>query len=64
MPKVILGMTMSLDGFVNDNKGSIEHLFPDLEALQGSEMMKQSIRDTGAVNLCRLLFYHFKHLLL
>lgn len=30
MGKVIIGMTMSLDGFVNDRNGSISRLYPDL----------------------------------
>jgi hypothetical protein len=30
MGKVILGMTMSLDGFINDRSGSVEALYPDL----------------------------------
>jgi hypothetical protein len=30
MTKVILGMTMSLDGFINDSSGSVEALYPDL----------------------------------
>jgi len=32
--KVIGGMTVSLDGFVNDRNGSVEHLYPDLDALR------------------------------
>jgi hypothetical protein len=32
MEKVILGMTMSLDGFINDRDGSVASLYPDLEA--------------------------------
>jgi hypothetical protein len=29
MGKVILGMTMSLDGFINDRNGSVADLYPD-----------------------------------
>lgn len=29
MGKVILGMTMSLDGFINDRNGSVESLYPE-----------------------------------
>jgi hypothetical protein len=36
MAKVIAGMTISLDGFVADEAGSVERLFPDLTALQGT----------------------------
>ena len=28
MAKVILGMTMSLDGFINDQSGSVDALYP------------------------------------
>jgi len=40
MAKVIVGMTMSLDGFVNDRNGSVARLYPDLSALrdQGSRL--------------------------
>lgn len=49
MGKVILGLTMSLDGLINDRSGSVEALYPDLAALQETEPMKESIRNTGAV---------------
>jgi hypothetical protein len=29
MGKVVLGMTMSLDGFVNDRNGDVSRLYPD-----------------------------------
>jgi hypothetical protein len=32
MGKVILGMTMSLDGFINDRQGNVADLYPDLAA--------------------------------
>jgi len=37
MAKVIVGMTTSLDGFVNDRNGSVERLYADLEALRKTE---------------------------
>lgn len=49
MAKVILGMTMSLDGFINDRSGSVELLYPDLAAWGETELGKESIRNTGAV---------------
>jgi len=49
MAKVIVGMTTSLDGFVNDRNGSIERLYPDLEALRKTEFLKEAIAYTGAV---------------
>jgi dihydrofolate reductase len=53
MGKVVAGMTMSLDGFVADAKGDLGALYPDLEALRKTEMLKESIRDTGAVVMGR-----------
>ena len=34
MTEVILGMTMSLDGYVNARTGSVAALFPNLAALR------------------------------
>lgn len=53
MSKVILGMTMSLDGFVNDREGSVAALYPDLEALRDTEPLQESIQNTGAVVMGR-----------
>ncbi len=49
MAKVILGMTMSLDGFINDRSGSVGALYPDLDTLRNTESMQESIQNTGAV---------------
>lgn len=49
MPKVILGMIVSLDGFVNDGSGSVGALYPDLESLRNTKPMQESIQNTGAV---------------
>jgi dihydrofolate reductase len=49
MAKVILGMTMSLDGFINDGSGSVDALYPDLDALRDTEPLRESMRNTGAV---------------
>lgn len=49
MSKVILGMTISLDGFINDRSGSVGALYPDLEALRDTKPMQESIQNTGAV---------------
>lgn len=49
MAKVILGTTMSLDGFINDREGSVGALYPDLDTLRNTEPMRESIRNTGAV---------------
>lgn len=53
MGKVILGMTMSLDGFVNDRNGDVGLLYPDLEALRQTEVLQEAIRTTGAVVMGR-----------
>lgn len=53
MGKVILGMTLSLDGFVNDREGSVAALYPDLEALKDTEPLRKSIQNTGAVVMGR-----------
>jgi dihydrofolate reductase len=49
MGKVLGGMTMSLDGFVNDRNGSVARLYPDLGELRETEMLRESIDTTGAV---------------
>ena len=49
MAKVILGMTMSLDGFVNDGAGSVDALYSDFDTLLNSEPMREAIQNTGAV---------------
>lgn len=56
MGKVVLGMTMSVDGFINDRRGSVEALYPDLAALQETEPMRESIQNTGAVVMERNSF--------
>jgi dihydrofolate reductase len=53
MGKVILGTTMSLDGFINDRNGSVSRLYPDLAALRKTEMLQESIKTTGAVVMGR-----------
>jgi dihydrofolate reductase len=53
MAKVILGMTISLDGFINDRNGSVAALYPDLDAWRETEAGKESIQNTGAVVMGR-----------
>ena len=53
MGNVIIGTTMSLDGFMNDRHGDVSRLYPDLEVLRGIEMLKEEIRTTGAVVMGR-----------
>jgi Dihydrofolate reductase len=56
MGKVVLGMTVSLDGFINDRNGSVEVLYPDLVALRDIDPLKESIQNTGAVVMGRNSF--------
>ncbi len=56
MAKVILGMTMSLDGYIHDRNGSVKRLFSDMvlgniqdESIQNNELMQEAINNTGAV---------------
>lgn len=53
MGKVIVGITISLDGFVNDRNGLVTRLYPDLAELRKTEMLVESIRTTGAVLMGR-----------
>ena len=47
---------MSLDGFVADASGSADPLYPDLEALHGTDYMNAMIDETGAVVMGRRAF--------
>ena len=53
MAKVIFGMTMSLDGFVADQNGSVSRLYPDLSTLRETDRLQEVIRTTGAVLMGR-----------
>ncbi len=56
MGKVIIGFTMSLDGFSNDQNGSVERLYPDLDTLRYAKPLQESIEKTGAVVMGRKTF--------
>lgn len=56
MAKVIVGTTMSLDGFMNDRMGSVEKLYPNLEELRKAEFLRESMRSTGSVVMGRHAF--------
>ncbi len=56
MSKIVVGMTMSLDGFVNDGNGSVAALYPDFESFQVSEPLRETIQSTGAVVMGRNAF--------
>lgn len=49
MAKVMAGMTLSLDGFINDRNGSAESLSPDFEELLETKTFKEMTENTGAV---------------
>ena len=53
MTKVVGGMTISLDGFINDRSGSVSLLYPDMAGMQDSEVMQESMKATGAVVMGR-----------
>jgi len=56
MGKVITGMRMSLDGFINDPNGSVDPLYPDMNTLSTTDPVRESIRNTGAVVMGRNSF--------
>jgi len=49
-------MTISLDGFVADSRGSASRLYPDLAELRGTDYMNEAIDRTGAVVMGRRTF--------
>jgi dihydrofolate reductase len=53
MGKVVLGITISLDGFVNDRNGGVAALYPDLADWRETKPGKESIQNTGAVVMGR-----------
>lgn len=56
MARVIVGMTISIDGFVADPSGSASRLYPDLSALRGTPYMNALIEETGAVLMGKRTF--------
>ncbi len=53
MTHLIAGLTVSLDGFVADEFGRTDALYPDLEALHGTPYMDELIAQPGAVLIGR-----------
>jgi len=47
--KVILGLTISLDGYIHDRNGSVGALYHDLDTLGTTAPMREAIQNTGAV---------------
>lgn len=56
MAKVIVGTTMSLDGFINDREGSVSQLYRDFDSYRDSDLLRESIQNTGAVIMGRETF--------
>jgi dihydrofolate reductase len=56
LAKVIVGMTISLDGFAADQNGNAGRLYPDLAALRDTAYMRDAIQQTGAVLMGRRTF--------
>jgi hypothetical protein len=54
--KVVVGATMSLDGFIADRNGDVSRLYPDLEALRQTEALQESTRTTGSLKRIELRF--------
>jgi dihydrofolate reductase len=53
MTKVIAGMTMSLDGFINDQNGSAQSLSPDFAQLLEAPAFQDMVKNTGAAIMGR-----------
>ena len=51
--KVIVGIAMSLDDFINDRNGGVGPLYPDMDALHATTSLQEAIRTTGAVVMGR-----------
>jgi len=56
MGKIIAGMTMSLDGFINDHNGSAQSLSPDFEQFLQSASFQATLENTGAVVMGRHVY--------
>ncbi|SNT62386.1 Dihydrofolate reductase [Asanoa hainanensis] len=56
MARVIFGMTVSVDGYVEDADGSASALYPDLAELRPTHYMTEMIDETGAVLMGRRTF--------
>lgn len=53
MSKVVFGMAMSLDGFINDRVGSVSPLYPDFAGMHQTDHLRNAIKTTGAVVMGR-----------
>jgi dihydrofolate reductase len=56
MSNVIFQIIMSLDGYINDSRGSVKSLYPDYKRYRNSSLVEESIKNTGAVLMGRKTF--------
>ena len=56
MGKIIAGMSMSLDGFINDGNEGVDKLFPDFAELHDVPSFQKMINNTGAVIMGRHVY--------
>jgi dihydrofolate reductase len=56
MGKVIAGMTISLDGFINDNNGSVDKLYSDFSEMHDAPSFQEMIKNTGAAIMGRHMY--------
>jgi len=58
MAKIICGagMSMSLDGFINDGEGSVGNLYPDFSEASQAPSFRQMLNGTGAVIMGRHVY--------
>lgn len=56
MSKVVLGFSISLDGFINDKDGSVSALYPDWDTFRESAPLTEAIQNTGAAVMGRKTF--------
>jgi dihydrofolate reductase len=53
MAKVVFGMAISLDGYVNDRNGSVGRLYENFAEMRESQVLQDAMRETGAVMMGR-----------
>ncbi|CAN5119063.1 dihydrofolate reductase family protein [soil metagenome] len=56
MGKVIAGMSISLDGYINDHNGSVEKLYSDFSELHDAPSFQEMIKNTGAAIMGRHVY--------
>jgi dihydrofolate reductase len=54
--KVIIGFTMSLNGFIHEQYGDVERLYPDLDTLRYVKPRQESVEKTSPVVMGRKTF--------